>query len=202
MSHVIQLSTIPEKVVDIGPLLQEFTEEQLFQFCARNREWRIERTAQGGDLIIMPPTGGKTGLMNAELRAQLRAWAKQDGSGEAFDSFTGFILPNGVERSPNASWVERARWESLTEEQKSRFPPLCPDFIVELRSPTDSLDKLRQKLLEYTDNGTRLAWIIDPLERRVYVYRASGEIETLINPTTVSAAPEPGFALDAASLWR
>ncbi|MBI2876469.1 MAG: Uma2 family endonuclease, partial [Candidatus Tectomicrobia bacterium] len=146
------------------------SDEQFHRLCQNNRDLRIELTAQG-ELIIMPPTGSKTGWRNAKIIHRLTAWAEQDRSGLTFDSSTGFTLPNGAKRSPDAAWIRRERWEALTEEEQEGFAPICPDFVLELRSPADKLSMVQDKMHEYMENGAQLGWLIDPKERRVYVYR-------------------------------
>ncbi len=133
------------------------SDAQFFAFCRQNRDLRIEQTAQG-DWIIMPPTGFETGSCNNEVSRQLGNWARQDGTGVAVDSSTGFVLPNGAKRSPDASWVWKSRLAALTPEQKQKFLPLCPDFVTELRSPSDSLADTQEKMAEYRENGARLGW--------------------------------------------
>jgi Uma2 family endonuclease len=178
------------------------TDEQFLRLCQENPEMRLELSAQG-ELVIMPPTGSKTGLRNSTFTYELVAWAKTDGTGLAFDSSTLFALPNGARRSPDASWVRRERWDLLTEDQQEEPAPLCPDFVVELRSRTDRLTTLHEKMREYLVNGARLGWLIDPLEKRVYVYRPGQPMETLDNPATVSGDPVlPGFVLNARELWE
>ena len=177
------------------------TDHELFEICQLNRDWRIERTSDG-EIIAMPPTGGRTGQRNFELIGLFRAWVAADGSGVGFDSSTGFILPNGAERSPDVAWVSRARWDALSDAEKEEFPPLCPDFVVELRSRSDSLNALREKMREYLANGVRLGWLIDPIERRVYVYRPPDEETCLDDPESVSGDPVlPGFVLEPRRLW-
>ncbi|TMA60462.1 MAG: Uma2 family endonuclease [Deltaproteobacteria bacterium] len=179
----------------------ELTEEQFMRLCQENPELRIELTAKG-ELVIMPPTGSKTGLRKSTLTYELVTWAKIDSTGLVFASSTLFTLPNGAKRSPDASWVRRDRWDALTEEQQEGAAPLCPDFVVELRSPTDRLSILQEKLQEYLDNGARLGWLIDPLDKRAYVYRPGQPVEALDNPTTLSGAPIlPGFVLQVHELW-
>jgi len=180
----------------------DMDEEQFFEFCQINRDWRIERTAEG-DLEIMPPTGYETSDRNSEINMQLRLWAKRDGTGKVSDSSGGFVLPNGAMRSPDASWVRRERLANLTTEQKQRFLPLCPDFVIELRSPTDSLALLRSKMQEYLENGARLGWLLDPESKRAYVYRPGREVERLDGPTELSGeAVLPGFVLDLRPIWE
>ena len=188
-------------VIHLHPVLQ-MTADQFFEFCVLNRDLQIERTAQG-DILIMSPEGWETGGRDAELTAQLRVWAKRDGTGVASGSSTGFVLPNGATRSPDAAWVLKTRLGHLTRKQKEKFLPLCPDFVVELRSPTDRLARLKEKMEEYRENGARLGWLIDPVERKVYVYRPNGEVEIADNPQTVSGDPVlPGFVLELGEIWE
>ncbi|MEG4453885.1 Uma2 family endonuclease [Microcoleus sp. N9_A1] len=176
------------------------TDDQFFQLCQNNRDYQFERTASG-ELIIMPPTGSETSKRNIDLSYQLQAWSRQNNLGVAFDSSGGFTLPNGADRSPDASWVKKERWDALTPEQKDSFAPLCPDFVVELRSKTDSLKKLQEKMQEYIDNGARLGWLIDRQNRRVEIYRPGQSVEILQNPATVSGEDVlPGFVLDLAEI--
>ena len=180
----------------------DMSDEQFFEFCQLNRDWRIERTAEG-DLIIMAPAGGETGTRNAFLTTFLTSWALQDGTGMPFDSSTGFNLPNGATRSPDAAWVKRSRLATLTPEQKRQFLPLCPDFVIELRSASDRLKTVQDKMQEYIDNGAQLGWLIDPLDRRVSISRPGVEVECLDNPATVAGDPElPGFVLDLKAIWE
>ena len=178
-------------------------DDQFFEFCQINRDLRIERTSQG-EIIVMPPTGGETGKRNFGLIVQFGIWVKQDGTGIGFDSSTGFKLPNGAERAPDASWVKKERWEALTPSQRKKFAPLCPDFVIELRSPSDRVKDLQNKMEEYMDNGARLGWLIDPDSRQVYIYRPSGEIEQLDNPTEVKGDESvlPGFVLVMKEIWE
>jgi Uma2 family endonuclease len=180
----------------------EMSDELFYDFCQTNREWHIERTAEG-DILIMPPSGWETGTYNARINAFLTLWALHDGTGVVSDSSTGFDLPNGATRSPDAAWVKRSRLATLTPEQKKRFLPLCPDFVTELRSPSDHLKTLQDKMQEYSDNGAQLGWLFDTPNRRVYVYRPGKAVECLENPTMLLGDPElPGFALDLAKIWE
>ena len=193
----------PEGVVlslKLRPVVR-LSDDEFFEFCQLNRDLRIERNA-GGGITIMPPAGGETSDRNSEINMQLRLWAKRDGTGVTFDSSGGFVLPNEAMLSPDAAWVSRDRFEALTAEQRTKFPPLCPDFVIELRSPTDSLPVLRSKMQEYIDNGARLGWLIDPREGQVHVYRPGSPVEFLQQPQNVSADPVlPGFTLDMADIW-
>ncbi len=191
----------PPLTLHLGHLV-EFDDEQLFELCSRNRDLRIERTA-AGELIIMPPAGGKTSDRNAEIVGQLRNWARRDGTGRCFDSSGGFALPDHATRSPDASWVERSRLAALTREQQERFLPLCPTFVIELRSPSDPLSAGQAKMEEYIENGARLGWLIDPGKRQVHVYRPGAEVEVLERPSSLAADPElPGFVLHLAEVWN
>ena len=180
----------------------EMDEEQFFEFCRINRDWRIERTAEG-DLEIMLPTGGETSSRNFNLVLQLGAWAERDGGGIGFDSNGDFILPNGATRSPDASWVRRGRLANLTVEQKQKFLPLCPDFVIELRPPSDPLPSLEAKMCEYMENGARLGWLLDPEERRVYVYQPAEDPRILDKQQKVSGDPVlQGFVLGLRPIWE
>jgi Uma2 family endonuclease len=173
----------------------------LFRFCAANRDLRIERAANG-EILIMPPTGGETGRRNLGIATQLGVWAERDGTGIGFDSSTGFVLPNGAERSPDAAWVTRERWNALTETQRNGFPPLCPDFVVELQSPSDALADLKEKLEEYIACGARLGWLLEPARSAVHVYRPGEGPLLLTGAASVSADPIlRGFTLDLSRIW-
>ncbi|MFB2879900.1 Uma2 family endonuclease [Floridanema aerugineum] len=174
----------------------DLTDEQYFQMCQKNRDLRFERTAEGV-LLIMPPTGGETSNRNGRLNQQLFNWSDTNELGIAFDSNGGFKLPNGADRSPDAAWVKIDRWNALTPEQREKFIPLCPDFVVELRSPSDSLTELREKMQEYIENGARLGWLIDRKNKRVEIYRPNQEVEIMENPVTLSGEDVlPGFVLN------
>ncbi len=183
-------------------LALQVTSEQFAVLAAANRDLRLERTATG-ELIVSPPTGGETGKRNAKIVTQLGVWGEANEQiGEYFDSSTGFELPNGANRSPDASWVQKERWEALTLEQREGFIPLCPDFVVELRSKTDSLKDLREKMQEYIGNGAQLGWLIDPKNKRVEVYRAGQVVEVLENPSILSGERVlPGFTLRLKRIW-
>ena len=179
----------------------DLTDEQFFKLCQANRDLRFERTTQG-ELIIMPPTGSSTGNRNAGLTAQLWLWNNQSQLGFAFDSSTGFKLPNGADRSPDAAWIKRDRWNSLTAEQQERFAPICPDFVVELMSPSDVLAATQAKLQEYLANGIRLGWLINRQTRQVEIYRPNQPVEVLENPASLSGEEVlPDFTLQMASIW-
>jgi Uma2 family endonuclease len=188
-------------LVHLRPVI-ELTEDQVFEFCQINQELRIERTAEG-DLVIMPPEGGETGNRSMLLGTFLTQWALQDGTGVTFGSSTGFILPNDAMRAPDAAWVRRSRLATLTADQKQKFLPLCPDVVVEIRSPSDRLSTLQQKMQEYLDNGAQLGWLIDPPSRALYVYRPNRPVERLEQPATIAGdAVLPGFSLDLQTIWE
>ena len=188
-------------ILNLRPVL-ELTDDQFYELCQANRDLRLERTATG-EIIIMPPAGGETGHRNIKLAFQLEAWSSQNDLGITFDSSTGFKLPNGAERAPDASWIKRDRWNSLNSEQKRKFPPLCPDFVIELRLPTDSIKTLQLKMLEYIDNGAKLGWLIDPKTQKVEIYRLGKQVEILQNPVTLSGEDVlPGFILNLSSVFR
>lgn len=196
---LIQTESIPLKVN--FPAIVQMTEGQFYEFCQANRDLRIERTAVG-EVIIMPPAFSDTGNRNSKLSQQLANWADQDGTGETFDSSTGFTLANGATRSPDASWIKRNRWDALREEQKASFAPICPDFVIELRSASDTLSGLQAKIQEYIDNGAVLGWLIDRQNRTVYIYRPNQAPEILGQPEVVKGDPElPGFCLQMAKIW-
>jgi len=189
-------------VLHFSTVLGKITEREFYEFCLLNKNLRIELTGEG-DLIVMPPTGGKTGRRNSKLTRRLTAWAEDDGRGQPFDSSTGFTLPNGAKRSPDFAWVSDARWDSLTEQEQEEFPPLCPDFVVELRSRTDTLATLQGKMKEYIANGAQLGWLIDPTRKKVYVYRPKSAVEVLDSPKVVSGGPLlRGLKLDVQVLWE
>jgi Uma2 family endonuclease len=179
----------------------ELTDEQFFKLCQTNRDLKFERNATG-ELIIMPPTGGETGNRNGRLNQQLFNWTDADGTGIAFDSSTCFKLPNGADRSPDAAWIQLSRWNTLTEEEKERFPPICPDFVIELLSPSDSLKVAQEKMKEYIDNGVSLGFLINRKSRQVEIYRQGKDVEVLDSPTTVSGEDVlPGFVLNLGMIW-
>ncbi|HEY9742114.1 MAG TPA: Uma2 family endonuclease [Coleofasciculaceae cyanobacterium] len=196
---LIQTESVP-LTVNL-PSIKSMSVEQFYEFCQANRDLRIERSASG-EVIIMPPAFSDTGNRNIKIAQQLANWAEQDGTGETFDSSAGFTLPNGATRSPDASWIKLERWNALSEEQKASFAPICPDFVIELRSKSDTLSGLQDKMLEYIDNGASLGLLIDRKNRKVYIYRPNQEPEILDNPETVSGDPVlPGFALRMAKIW-
>ena len=195
-----------EQIIELEPWVVhmphvKLSARQFWEVCAANPDWRLELTADG-DVIIMAPTGAETGAAGARITTQLGLWANRDGSGVAFDSSTGFELPNGAIRAPDAAWVTRRRLAGLTRRQKQKFLPLCPDFAIELKSPTDRLRVVQAKLREYVANGTRLGFLIDAQTQVVYVYRPHTPVRRLARPATLSGAPVlPGFTLDLGPIW-
>lgn len=183
------------------PSIAPMSDQQFYEFCLANRDLRIERNADG-EVEIMPPAFSDTGNRNFKLATQLGVWTEQDGTGIGFDSSSGFTLPNGATRSPDAAWIKLDRWNALTPEQQASFAPICPDFVIELRSASDSLTRLQAKMTEYIENGTGLGWLIDRQNQTVYVYRPSQEPQSLSSPETVSGDPElPGFVLRLTKIW-
>jgi len=174
----------------------KFTDDKFVEMVAANKDLRLELSAQG-ELSIMSPTGGETGDRNLELGGQVWFWNRQNGLGKAFDSSTGFKLPNGATRSPDVSWIKIERWNALTSEQRKKFLPLCPDFVIELVSESDDLADTQAKMREYIANGLQLGWLINPKSQQVEIYRPNQEIEVLQSPTSLfGEAGLPGFILD------
>jgi Uma2 family endonuclease len=188
-------------VLDFRDVLKKISDDEFESFCRHNPDVEIELTKEG-ELIIMPPIGGRTGIRNFSLIGYFFNWLEKDKSGVGFDSSTVFKLPNGAKRSPDLAWITNERWENLTDREQEKFPPLCPDFVVELRSPSDSLVNLQNKMKEYIENGASLGWLIDPLEKKVHIYRPDTEVGVLDNPKQVSGEPLlKGFALNVKKLW-
>ncbi|MEG4628745.1 Uma2 family endonuclease [Microcoleus sp. AR_TQ3_B6] len=180
----------------------KLTSEQFYQLCEENPDLKLERNANG-ELIVMAPTGGETGKRNVKVTTQLDLWNEQTELGEVFDSSTGFTLPNKADRSPDASWVEKSRWSALTPEQREKFIPLCPDFVIELVSPSDSLKKCQEKMQEYMENGCRLGWLINRKKREVEIYRPGQDVEVLQSPLTLFGENVlPGFVLNLQKIWN
>ncbi|MGH7998601.1 MAG: Uma2 family endonuclease [Brasilonema sp.] len=179
----------------------ELTDEQFYQLCRRNPDVKFERSGKG-ELIIMSPTGGETGNCNVEIAADFVIWNRQTKLGKVFDSSTGFKLPNGADRSPDVAWIRQERWDALTSEQKEKFPPIAPDFVLELMSPSDTLEKTQEKMQEYMENQVKLAWLIDRKTRRVEIYRLGQAVEVLESPTELSGEDILlGFVLDVRTLF-
>ncbi len=206
MEAAIQTVQIADEVTGLPIVLRlrpvcDLTEDQLFELCQINDILRIERTAEG-ELLIMPPAGMRTGHRNMKIAVRLGSWAERDGTGLAFDSSAGVTLPNGAVRSPDAAWIERSRWEGVARERREKFAPICPDFVVELRSPSHTLHDLQAKMAEYLANGARLGWLLYPPTRHVHVYRPGAPVEILEDPEAVSGDPVlPGFVLNPREIW-
>ncbi|MBA2493911.1 MAG: Uma2 family endonuclease [Acidobacteria bacterium] len=177
------------------------TEKQFEELCRNNPDMKFELSAKG-KLIIMPPTSMESGWKNSRLTRRIDVWTEEDGTGMSFDSSTMFTLPNGAKRSPDVSWILRGRVEKLSLAERRRFARIVPDFVIELRSPTDALKDLQDKLAEYIENGVRLGWLIDPMEKKVHVYRGNGKVEVLDNPEKVSGEDVlKGFELNPREIW-
>lgn len=191
---------IPGKVI-LNVETVGLTTEQFERLCGDNPELRFELTAQK-EIVIMPPNWTKTGMLNAEISTQLGIWTKADGTGIAGDSSAGFTLPNGAIRAPDASWVRRDKWNALTKKQQESFAPICPDFVIELRSHSETVPELQAKMPEYIENGTQLGWLIDLWGFKVHVYRPGHAPEVLDKPSSISADPVlSGFTLDLTEIW-
>ena len=206
MATAQQIFRIPNE--DAEPLVLRLpnhprgNSDWFFELCQVNDGLQLERTAEG-EILVMAPTGVESGYREGEVFLQLRIWAGRDDTGRAFNSNTGFILPNKASRAPDASWVKVSRLAKLAAKQKRKFCPLCPDFVVEVLSPSDRLPTLQGKMEEYRENGAVLGWLIDPEERKVYVYRPGKRVECLNRPKRLSGDPElPGFVLELARIWK
>ena len=179
----------------------KLTDDQFYQLCRNNPEIKFERNAKG-EVIIMSPTGGETGNRNSEINADFVIWNRRTKLGKVFDSSTCFKLPNGADRSPDVAWIKQQRWDALKPEQRQKFPPICPDFVLELMSPTDRLTVTQAKMEEYLANGVSLGWLINPQARQVEIYRPGQVVEMLNSPKTLSGEEVlPGFVLDLHYLW-
>ncbi|AKG21883.1 Uma2 family endonuclease [Calothrix sp. 336/3] len=193
------LENIP-MVLKFHPVIT-MTDDQLYEFCQLNQDTRIERNATG-EVLFMPPTGSETDERNFDLIVQLGIWTKQDGSGVGFGSSGGFRLPNGAVRSPDAAWIKKTKWLAIPLEQRKKFAPICPEFVIELRSESDNLNTLKSKMSEYQENGTLLGWLIDRVNRKAYIYRSDNTVEELNHPSTLSGEDIlPGFILDLSTIW-
>jgi len=190
----------------MSPLIVKFdafqlSDEQFYQLCQDNRNLRFERSCQG-DLVIMSTTGGETSNRNIEISYQLQAWSRQNKQGIAFDSSGGFKLPNNADKSPDAAWIPLEKWNKLTKEERQGFIPLCPDFVIELRSKSDSIKSLQNKMQEYLENGTQLGWLINRQDRQIEIYRQGQAVEILENPSQLSGESVlQGFMLDLNLVW-
>ena len=186
--------------VNLSPIF-ELTDDAFYQLCQNNPDVKFERTASG-ELVVMSPVGGEGGKREADLITDLNLWNRQANLGVVFSSSAGFKLPNGADRSPDAAWVKQARWDALTPEQQRRFPPIAPDFVIELRSETDDLETLRTKMREYMDNGVMLGWLINPQDRQVEIYRQEQPVEVLNAPDCLLGEDVlPGFVLDLSRIF-
>ncbi|MBD2611459.1 MAG: Uma2 family endonuclease [Nostoc sp. ZfuVER08] len=180
----------------------QLTDNQFYQLCRENPEIKFERNA-AGELLIMSPTGGETGNINSEISADFVIWNRQTQLGICFDSSTCFKLPNGANRSPDVAWIRKERWDALTPEQKEKFPPIAPDFVLELMSPSDTLRETQEKMQEYLDNGVQLGWLINPKMRQVEIYRLGQPIEILTSPQELLGENVlPEFILNLSIIWR
>jgi Uma2 family endonuclease len=186
--------------VNLNPVV-EMTDEQFYQLCRTNPDVKFERNPKG-ELLIMPPTGGETGNRNFEISADFAVWNRRTKLGVCFDSSTCFRLPNGGNRSPDVAWIQQERWDALTAEQKEKFPPIAPDFVLELTSPTDSLKETQSKMQEYMLSGVKLGWLIHRKTRTVEIYRQGQDVETVESPTTLSGEDVLlGFVLELQAVW-
>ncbi|MGB3614298.1 MAG: Uma2 family endonuclease [Elainellaceae cyanobacterium] len=191
---------MPQSILRMPPTAT-LTADQFYDLCLANPDWRLERTVQG-DLVIMAPTGGETGARNASFLIKLGMWNERSQLGVVFDSSTGFHLPNGADRSPDVAWVGQGRWDALTPQQREKFPPLAPDFVIELMSPSDNLAVARTKMQEYIDNGVRLGWLFDRNAKQVEVYRLDGSRAVLQRPGELDGSPVlEGFTLKLDWFW-
>lgn len=203
MTNLLIKTDMMPLMVDVSSLMPQsrMTDEQFYEFCVANRDLRIERSASG-EVIVMPPAFSDTGNRNLRIAQQVANWADQDGTGEVFDSSAGFTLPNGATRSPDVTWIRLTRWNALPAEQQASFAPICPDFVVELRSASDTLSSLQEKMQEYLENGASLGLLIDRKNRTVHIYRAGQAPQVIENPDKVSCEPElPGFELQMTRVW-
>ncbi len=202
MTTVFESVETAPLVVRMPPSVVEMNDDQFFYFCQVNKELRIERTAEG-DILIMAPEGSGSGQRDAETTVQLGNWAKRNRTGVVFGSSAGFTLPNGAVRSPDAAWLLKSRLKPFSKQEREKFLPLCPDFVIELKSPSDRLVDLKNKMAEYIENGARLGWLLDPDACQVFVYRPGRAVEVLNHPESVSGDPElPGFVLDLKDIWE
>jgi Uma2 family endonuclease len=188
-------------LLDVHRITLRLNHEEFEKLCQDNPDRSFELTASG-ELIVMAPVGGESGNSELELGGELFVWNRQARLGKIFSSSTVFVLPNGAQRSPDAAWVELSRWEALTPEQRTKFPPLAPDFVIELRSATDRLPPLREKMEEYRSNGVRLGLLINPKNQQVEIYRSGQEPEILESPTSIDCGEVmPGFILSMSEIW-
>ena len=197
MTFALHVPDLPVYIRPDRPL----SDEELMEFCARNDKLRIERN-KDGELLVMSPTGGGTSHKNSDINYQLTKWARETEVGLTFDSNAGFTLPDGSMRSPDAAWIAWSRWNALSEADKKRFSPICPEFVIELRSETDGLAELQNKMREWVENGAEVAWLIDPSRKTVEVYRAGREVEVVEGGSAVEGdGPVAGFVLELGRVW-
>lgn len=195
----IEARIYPPRVLDFSPY--PLTDEQFERLCRNHRDLKFELSSKG-ELIVVAPTSPESGWKNTKLTSKTDIWSEADGTGIVFDSSTMFTLPNGAKRSPDVSWMPMVKWDTLSPSERSKFAHVVPDFVIELRSPTDNLSELEEKMTEYIENGVRLGWLIDPIEKQVSIYRANGEVDVLDDPESVSGEEVlPGFALNPRELW-
>lgn len=203
MTSLLIQSVVMPLPIDLSALLTlpKMSDDQFYEFCRTNPDLRIERNASGA-VIVMPPAFSDTGNRNVKISAQVVYWADENETGEVFDSSAGFTLPNGATRSPDTAWILADRWNALTPQQQASFAPIVPDFVIELRSSSDTLSGLQEKMEEYIEQGVRLGLLIDRKNRKVHIYRPNCDPEILGNPEVVSCNPElPGFALKMTKIW-
>jgi Uma2 family endonuclease len=187
--------------INLNPIIQ-LNDEQFYQLCQTNPDVKFERNAQG-EIVVMPPTGGETGKRNVEIAADFVLWNRQTKLGVVFDSSTCFKLPNGADRSPDVAWIRQDRWDTLTTEEKEKFPPIAPDFVLELMSPTDNLKDVQVKMREYMYNQVKLGWLFNPKTRRVEIYRLGQEVEVLQSPAQLFGEDILlGFVLNMQLVWN
>lgn len=199
-AQVVYVTKTMPTIIKLHPVTQ-MSDDQFFEFCQVNSDYRFERTVKG-EIIILSPAGSESGERNFNLTVQFGIWVRQDGTGVGFDSSTGFTLPNGAVRSPDVAWIQKSRWNAIPLEQRKKFAPICPDFVVELRSETDDLTMLQDKMQEYISNGAAIGWLIDPIEKQVYIYQPDAPMQHLNNPTVLSGELTlPGFMLDLGKIW-
>ena len=188
-------------IINLDRIIQ-LTNDQFYQLCCNNPEIKFERNHKG-EIIIVPPTGGETGKINSEINVDFGIWNRQVKLGVLFDSSTCFQFPNGANLSPDISWISNQRWNTLTKKQKEKFPPIAPDFVLELMSPTDTLKETQAKMQEYMANGVKLGWLINRKQRQVEIYRSGQPVEILENPTQLSGEGVlPEFTLDLQIVWQ
>jgi Uma2 family endonuclease len=186
--------------INLNPIVR-FNDDQFSQLCRENPDVKFERNAKG-ELLFISPTGGETGRINSEINADLGIWNRQTKLGVCFDSSTCFKLPNGANRSPDVAWIKKEKWDNLTLEEKTKFPPIAPDFVLELMSPTDNLQETQKKMQEYMENGVKLGWLINPKTQQVEIYRLGKPVEILNSPVELSGEDIlPEFILNMAIVW-